>query len=180
MFFVGTVPTVLAVIVMFFLLLRKDGAALGVIAGIAMIFMPDYGKVLVFGFFFGLTLWALADRLFGAAKPWFDLLEPTTPYLENKYWMLLARAADYTGAVSLIGFYLSMGLVLTNLFFTETNSVKMTIDNRDVFPLYVWIWSITFLTTVLFIGFAFVRDIMSMVIGARKQDRPTYLTKNHL
>ena len=169
MFFVGTVPTVIAVLVMFFLLLRKDGAALGVIAGIAIIFIPYFGKVLVFGFLFGLTLWALADRLFGAAKPWFNLLEPTTPYLENKYWMLLARAADYTGAVSLIGFYLSMGLVLTNLFFTETNFVKMTIDNRDVFPLYVWIWSITFLATVLFIGFAFVRDIMSMVIDIKNK-----------
>ena len=169
MFFVGTVPTVIAVLVMFFLLMRKDGAVLGVIAGIAIIFIPDYGRVLVFGFFCGLTLWALADRLFGAAKPWFDLLEPTTPYMENKYWMLLARAADYTGAVSLIGFYLSMGLVLTNLFFTETNSVKMTIDNRDVWPLYVWILSITFLATVLFIGFAFVRDIMSMVIDIKNK-----------
>jgi hypothetical protein len=169
MFFVGTVPTVLAVIVMFFLLMRKDGAALGVIAGIALIFIPYFGKVLVFGFFCGLTLWALADRLFGAAKPWFNLLEPTTPYLENKYWMFLAKAADYTGAVSLIGFYLSMGLVLTNLFFTETNSVKMTIDNRDVFPLYAWIWSITSLATVLFIGFAFVRDIMSMVIDIKNK-----------
>ena len=169
MFFVGTVPTVIAVLVMFFLLLRKDGAVLGVIAGIAIIFIPDYGRVLVFGFFCGLTLWALADNLFGAAKPWFTLLEPTTPYLENKYWMLLARAADYTGAVSLIGFYLSMGLVLTNLFFTETNFAKMTIDNRDVFPLYVWIWSITFLATVLFIGFAFVRDIMSMVIDIKNK-----------
>ena len=169
MFFVGTVPTVIAVLVMFFLLMRKDGAVLGVIAGIAIIFIPDYGRVLVFGFFCGLTLGALADRLFGAAKPWFDLLEPTTPYLENKYWMLLAKAADYTGAVSLIGFYLSMGLVVTNLFFTETNFAKMTIDNRDVFPLYVWIWSITFLATVLFIGFAFVRDIMSMVIDIKNK-----------
>ena len=69
MFFVGTVPTVIAVLVMFFLLMRKDGAVLGVIAGIAIIFMPDYGRVLVFGFFCGLTLWALADNLFGAAKP---------------------------------------------------------------------------------------------------------------
>ena len=167
MFFLGTAPTILAVIVMLLIALRFSGVLFGVAVGVILIFLPKYASTIVFGFMVALILFASVDAIFGAFRsiePWVYMAEPKRHCLKNRLYCFLTKLLDHVGSISCVGFYFSMGLAAVNLFFSETSSKDLTLSGSEAFYVYAYTWDITLFATILFFFLVFVRYLVSLGI----------------